>query len=97
MVEGERSIAAVLTDIVGNVQQIVRAEMRLATLEVRQEAAKAGRSAILLIAGGAIAVLALAFALLGSVYALGTVVPPGTTVDRVRTLSSPLRPDRCTA
>ena len=76
MVEGERSIAAVLTDIVGNVQQIVRAEIRLATLEVRQEAAKAGRSAILLIAGGAIAVLALAFALLACVYALGTVVAP---------------------
>ena len=76
MVEGERSIAAVLTDIVGNVQQIVRAEIRLATVEVREEAAKAARSAILVVTGGVIAVLAVAFALLACVYVLGTVVAP---------------------
>ena len=74
--EGERSIAAVLTDIVGNVQQIVRAEIRLATLEVRHEVVKARRSATLLTIGGAIAVLALAFLLLACVYALATVVAP---------------------
>ncbi len=74
--EGERSIAAVLTDIVGNVQQIVRAEIRLATLEVRHEIGKARRSVTLLIIGGAIAVLALAFVLLACVYALATVVAP---------------------
>ena len=77
MVQGERSIAAVLTDIVGNVQQIVRAEIRLATVEVREEAAKAARSAILVVTGGVIAVLAGAFALLACVYVLGTVVAPG--------------------
>jgi uncharacterized membrane protein YqjE len=76
MVDGERSIAAVLTDIVGNVQQIVRAEIRLATVEVREEAAKAARSAILVVTGGVIAVLAVAFALLACVYVLGTVVAP---------------------
>ena len=74
--EGERSITAVLTDIVGNVQQIVRAEIRLATLEMRQEIGKARRSVSLLIIGSAIAVLALAFGLLACVYALATVVAP---------------------
>ena len=74
--EGERSITAVLTDIVGNVQQIVRAEIRLATLEMRQEIGKAKRSVSLLIIGSAIAVLALAFGLLACVYLLTTVVAP---------------------
>ena len=72
----ERSIAAVLTDIVGNVQHIVRAEIRLATLEVRREAGKARRSAVLLIVGGAIALLALAFGMLACVYLLATWVAP---------------------
>lgn len=76
MSEGQRSIAAVLTDIVGNVQHIVRSEIRLATLEVRGEIGKAKRSAVLLIAGGAIAFLALAFGLLACVYLLATWVAP---------------------
>ena len=73
---GQRSITTILTDIVGNVQQIVRAEIRLATLEVRQEVGKARRSASLLIIGSAIAVLALVFGLLACVYLLTTVVAP---------------------
>ena len=75
--EGERSIAAVLTDIVGNIHQIVRAEIRLATLEVRHEVGKARRSVTLLIdrrrhrrAG------AWRFFSLAGVYALATVVAP---------------------
>jgi uncharacterized membrane protein YqjE len=74
--EGERSMAAVLQDIVGNVQQIVGAEMRLARIEVRQEVEKATRSVALLIVGGTIAALALALVLLACVYALSMVVAP---------------------
>jgi uncharacterized membrane protein YqjE len=74
--EGQRSIAAVLTDIVGNVQQIVQAEIRLAKVEVRQEADKVKRCAALLLIGGAVAVLALGFVLLSGVHALSTVVAP---------------------
>jgi uncharacterized membrane protein YqjE len=74
--EGARSIAAVLTDIVGNVQQIIRAEIRLAKVEVRQEVNIAARSAMLLIVGGVVAVLALGVALLAGVYALAIVVAP---------------------
>jgi uncharacterized membrane protein YqjE len=74
--EFERSIAVVLKDIVGNLQQIVRAEIRLARVEVRQEVDKARRTALLLIVGGAVTILALACALLACVCLLATVVAP---------------------
>ena len=51
---GERSIADVLSDIAGNIQQIVRAEMRLAKAELREDLAKV-RSAVVLFACGAVA------------------------------------------
>lgn len=69
-----RSIGTVLKDIVGNVQQIVRSEIRLASVEVREEAGKAGRSAALVIVGGAIAVLALGCALIAAISLLATMV-----------------------
>jgi uncharacterized membrane protein YqjE len=69
-----RSIGTVLKDIVGNVQQIVRSEIRLASVEVRQEAGKAGQSAALLMVGGAIAVLALGCALIAAISLLATIV-----------------------
>jgi hypothetical protein len=73
---GERSIGAVLKDIVGNVQQIIRAELRLARAEVGQEARKAKRSLMLLLVGGVIAALSLGCLLLAGVYALSIVVAP---------------------
>ena len=73
---GERSIATVLKDIVGNIQELVRAEIRLAKVEVRQEIDRARRSIALLLLGGVVAVLALAFLMLASVYALSMVVAP---------------------
>ena len=73
---GERSIATVLKDIVGNVQELVRAEIRLAKAEVRHEVDKTKRSIALLVVGGVVTVLALAFLMLGSVYALSMVVAP---------------------
>jgi uncharacterized membrane protein YqjE len=72
----ERSIAAVLKDIVGNLQQIIRAEVRLATVEVREEIAKARRAAIMMAIGGLFATLAIGFLLLAAVYLLATVVQP---------------------
>ena len=70
-----RSIGTVLKDIVGNVQQIVRSEIRLASAEVRQEAGKAGQSAALVMVGGAVAVLALGCALIAAISLLATMVP----------------------
>ena len=69
-----RSIGTVLKEIVGNVEQIVRSEIRLASAEVRQEAGKAGQSAALVLVGGAIAVLALGCALIAAISLLATIV-----------------------
>ena len=72
----ERSIASLLKDIVGNVQQIIRAEVRLAKVEIAEEVGKARRGVILLALGGIFATLALAFLLLGAVYLLAHFVAP---------------------
>ena len=72
----DRSIAAVLKSIVGNLQQIIRAEVRLATLEVREEMAKAKRASILIAVGGLFGVMALGFVLLGAVDLLTKLVEP---------------------
>jgi uncharacterized membrane protein YqjE len=72
----ERSIASLLRDIIGNVQQIIRAEVRLAKVEVAEELGKARRAAIILAVGALFAVFAVAFLLLGAVYLLSQVVQP---------------------
>jgi uncharacterized membrane protein YqjE len=75
MHEADRSISSVLSDIVGNIQQIVRAEVRLAKAEVREEAVKAKRGVVLLGAGAVGFLFAVGFLLLALVYALATVWP----------------------
>ncbi len=73
--ENSRSIADVLQDIVANVQEIVRAEVRLAKTEVKEEASKAGRAAGML-AGGAVAgIYAVGLLLLTILFALARVMP----------------------
>jgi Putative Actinobacterial Holin-X, holin superfamily III len=72
----ERSIASLLKDIVGNVQQIIRAEVRLAKVEVAGELVKARRAMVLLAIGGLFGAATLAFLLLAAMYALAHVVPP---------------------
>jgi uncharacterized membrane protein YqjE len=74
--ESQRPITAVLTDIVGNIQQILQAEIRLAKVEVRQEVDKVKRCATLLLIGGVVVVLALGLVLLSGVYALSMLVAP---------------------
>lgn len=72
----ERSIASVLKDIVGNVQQIIRAEVRLAKVEFAEQLIKARRAVVLLAIGALFAMLALACLLLGAVYLLSLYVQP---------------------
>lgn len=72
----ERSISSLLKDIVGNLQQIIRAEVRLAKVEVGEELSKARQAMVLLAIGGLFGAMALAFLLLGAVYALAHVVQP---------------------
>jgi uncharacterized membrane protein YqjE len=73
--ENGRSIADVLQDIVANVQTIIRAEIRLAKTEVKEEITKA-RAAAGMMAGGAVAALFTIWLLLLTVFfALSTVMP----------------------
>jgi uncharacterized membrane protein YqjE len=71
----DRSFTEVLADIVRNIQEILRSEIRLAKTEVRQEMVKT-KSAAALLGGGAVAGLfAALFMLLAIVYALIRVMP----------------------
>jgi uncharacterized membrane protein YqjE len=75
MAVNERSISDVIQDIIGNIQQIVRSEVRLAKTEIREEAAKAKSAGILTGSGVVAAFFAADFLLLAIVYALATVMP----------------------
>lgn len=71
----ERSLGAVVRDIGGNVDRIVRAELRFAIAELRAGLEAAGAGAMLILAGVACATLAAAFLLLGIMAALALVMP----------------------
>ncbi|GAC1626426.1 MAG: phage holin family protein [Candidatus Acidiferrum sp.] len=72
----QRSVPEVLQDIVGNLQEIIRSEFRLATAEMKEEAARAAKPALTFGTGMVLAIYALGFLLLSIVYALSTVVAP---------------------
>lgn len=71
---GERSISTVLQDVIGNIQDIVRAEVRLAKTEVREELGKARASAVCFGVGVVTALFTALFILLAVVYALSLVM-----------------------
>ena len=72
---GDRPISTLLNDIVGNIQNIVRSEFRLAKTEATEEVTKAGSAALMLGAGLVMLLLSGVFALLAIVYALSQVMP----------------------
>ena len=76
MPDSDRSIASMVSDIIGDVQQIVRAEVRLARAEIREELAKARRGVVFLFAGAVVVMMAFGVGLLSAVYALAQVWPP---------------------
>jgi uncharacterized membrane protein YqjE len=69
-----RTVPEVLQDIVGNIQEIIRSELRLAKAEVKLEAAKAKSPVIMSVAGGALGLYALGFLLLTAMLAMATVM-----------------------
>ena len=71
----ERSFTVVLQDIMRNVQEIIRAEVRLAKAEIREEASKAFSSMVWAMVGAVCAAFALTFLLWTVVYAVGLVWP----------------------
>src|SRR5262245_25480446 len=72
----DRSIAAVVKDIVFDLQEIIRGEVRLAKVEVREELSKARRAMLLMAAGAVFAVLAVTFLLLTGRDLLATIMRP---------------------
>jgi len=71
----DRSITEVLQNIVRNVQEIVRSEVRLAKTEIVEEAGEAKTAGLLLGMGAVAAIFATLFLLLMIVYALSRVIP----------------------
>jgi uncharacterized membrane protein YqjE len=74
MPANERSTSEVLQDIIRNIQEIVRSEVRLAKIEIRDEATKAKSATQLIAAGAVTATFAVLFLLLTVFYALAIVM-----------------------
>jgi uncharacterized membrane protein YqjE len=70
-----RSVPEVLQDIVGNIQEIIRSEFRLAKAEVKEEGSKAAPPLTMIVVGAAIAFYALGFLIFTLVMGLATVMP----------------------
>jgi Protein of unknown function (DUF1469). len=70
----ERSTADLLKDIVANIQEIIRSEVRLATAEVKEETGKVFTASRLLLIGAVMGMYAAGFLLLAGVYALATLM-----------------------
>lgn len=75
MAGADRSISSVLHDIVGNVQDIVRSELRLAKTEVTEELGKARSAGVFIGAAALTLVLGVVFALLAVFFALSDLMP----------------------
>lgn len=74
--QNNRSMAEVVQDIIGNIQEIIRSEFRLAKAETRREVSKAAKSSVILGAGLVLAAYAAGFLLLTILYALETTLAP---------------------
>lgn len=70
----DRSFSELLHDIIRNVQEIVRSEVRLAKIEIREEAVKTRASLVLLGAGALTGFFAILFLLLMIASALALVM-----------------------
>ena len=70
-----RGIGDVLKDIVHHIAEIVRSEMRLATLELHQDVVELKNAAIAIAIGNILLIYAGIFLLLALVYGLSTIWP----------------------
>ena len=75
MAAGMRSIPEILQDVLTNIQDIVRAEVRLAKAELGEELNRARSGGLLIGVGAVAAIFSALFLLLACVYALGLVMP----------------------
>jgi uncharacterized membrane protein YqjE len=72
----ERPLSRLLEDTLTNIQELIRSELRLATTELQEKVADAGRPARTLAAGVTAALYGLGFLLLSAMYGLCIVLPP---------------------
>lgn len=72
--EAQRSVPQVFQEIVGNVQELLRSEARLATAELKHEAGTAARAAVIFLIGAVLGIYALGFLLLALVYGLAALL-----------------------
>jgi uncharacterized membrane protein YqjE len=70
-----RSIPEIVKDVLGNIQDIVRAEVRLAKAEIGEELSSARTAGVLIGVGAVAAIFSALFLLLACVYALSRVMP----------------------
>lgn len=71
----DRSFGVVLQDIASNIQEIVRAEVRLAKSELREELLRVRSAGLLVGIGVAAAFFSMMFLLFGAMYALQLLMP----------------------
>jgi len=71
-----RSIAEILQDVIGDVQEIIRSEFRLAKAETRVEVSKAAKSSGIVAAGIVLGFYALGFLLLTTMFGLEVALAP---------------------
>ena len=70
-----KSFADVVRDALDHIQEIIRSEIRLAKTEFREEAGRAKRGAIYIVAGALLGIFALDFLLLALVDLLALFMP----------------------
>jgi uncharacterized membrane protein YqjE len=75
MSSDDRSIGVILRDIVADVQDIVRSEVRLAKTELREEVAQASSASVLVGIGALTGIFSVFFLLLAALFALRLVTP----------------------
>jgi len=72
----QRKVSDVLQDIVGNIQQIIRSEVVLAKVEIKEKAQRASKPAAVMATGTVLGLYGVGFLLLALVYGLSLAVPP---------------------
>ena len=75
MASGIRSIPDILKDVLTNIQDIVRAEVRLAKAELGEELSRASSDGLLIGVGAVAAIFSALFLLLACMYVLARLVP----------------------
>ena len=73
--DSERSVGAVIRDIGGNVDRIVRAELQVAIAELREMLQVAKQISVLVVLGVVSAIFSLGFLLLSGMFALAHLMP----------------------